>query len=351
MLKLAPVPSDPFALRRRTGELAEGAARLARDIEAATVAGVLADADRAAVRRGTTTAFGQMEPRPVDWFTLEDADDDTRDWYPRGLTCAPDDGSEAFIASWCWKPELATEERGIRLTFLDPGSGRYRHVLAVTGRPDGGYSPIEARAGGVARCRDHLYVADATCGLRVFDLRQILDLRSVQDGTGDRNRIGRRDGGYHAYGHRYILPQCDAWRPAVPGARFSFASVDRTAEPGLLVCGESVDRSGETGRLARWRLASDGTLAHRDGTVAAEDAYRLPAGRIQGAVSHGDTWYFSRAGTGTVRGDLLVGQAGEEPEARAYPFGPEGLTVREPGRLLWSITEHPRRRALFAVPL
>ncbi|WP_106399245.1 hypothetical protein [Actinocorallia populi] len=353
MLKLAPVASDPFTLRRRTGDLAEGAARLARDIEAAPVARVLADANRTAVRRGPTTAFGQMDPRPVDWFTLEDSDDDTRDWYPQGLTCASDagHGSGAFIASWYWKPELATEERGIRLTFLDPENGRYRHVLAVTGRPDGGYSPIDIHAGGVAWYRDHLYVADTTRGLRVFDLRQILDLRSVQDGTGDRNRIGRKDGGYHAYGYRYILPQCDAWRPAVLGARFSFASVDRSAEPDLLVGGEYVDRPGETGRLARWRLASDGTLANREGTAEAEDAYRLPAGKIQGAVSHRGTWYLSQAGTGAIRGSLLVGRVGEEPEARAYPFGPEDLTVQRSEGRLWSITEFPRRRALFAVPL
>lgn len=353
MLKLAPVDPDPFTLRRRTGDLAEGAARLAQDLEAVPVAKVLADANRTAVRRGATTAFGQMRPSPVDWFTLEDSDDDTRDWYPQGLTCSSDAGSGpgAFIASWYWRPDLATEERGVRLTFLDPESCRYRHVLAVSARPDGGYSPIDIHAGGIAWYGHYLYVADTTRGLRVFDLRRILDLRSVQNDTGDRNRIGRKGGAYHAYGYRYILPQCDAWRPAVLGARFSFASVDRSSDPGLLVGGGYVDRSGETGGLARWRLADDGTLRHRDGVAEAHDAYRAPADRIQGAAVHRGAWYLSRAGTGAIRGDLLVGRVGEEPETRPYPCGPEDLTVwREKGQL-WSITEFPRRRALFAVPL
>ncbi|MEO3784811.1 hypothetical protein ABGB12_15845 [Actinocorallia sp. B10E7] len=353
MLKLAPVSPDPFALRRKTGDLAEGAARLAQDLEAAPVAKVLADANRTAVRRGATTAFGQMKPQPVDWFTFEDSDDDTRDWYPQGLTSSSDAGSgpDAFIASWYWKPELATEERGIRLTFLDPEKGRYRHVLAVTARPDGGYSAIDIHAGGIAWYRHYLYIADTVRGLRVFDLRKILDLRSVQDGTGDRDRVGRKGGRFHAYGYRYILPQCDSWRLAALGARFSFASVDRTADPDFLVCGEYVDGPGETGRLARWRLASDGTLEHRDGVASAADAYRAPVGKIQGAVSHRDTWYLSQAGTGAVRGNLLVGPAGAAPEKRAYPFGPEDLTVWRARRQLWSITEFPRRRALFAVPL
>lgn len=353
MRKLAPVTPTPFTLRRKTGELAEGAARLAQDLKAVPVRKVLADANRTAVRKGATTAFGQMKPRPVDWYTFEDSDDDTRDWYPQGLTCSSDAGSgpDALIASWYWKPEVATEERGIRLTFLDPASGRYRHVLAVTARPDGGYSPVDVHAGGIAWYGDHLYVADTTRGLRVFDLRRILDLRSAQDDTGDRNRLGRKGGKFHAYGYRYVLPQCDAWKLVTLGARFSFAAVDRTADPDLLVCGEYVDTPGEVGRLARWRLASDGTLVHQDGLAVPADAFSAPAGKIQGAVSHGGVWYLSQAGTGAIRGNLLVCASGGIPDARSYPFGPEDLTVwRERGQL-WSVTEFPRRRALFAVPL
>ncbi len=353
MLKLAPVSTAPFALRRKTGDLAEGAARLARDLKAASVAEVLADANRKAVRKGATTAFGQMKPRPVDWFTLEDSDDDTRDWYPQGLTSASDAGSgpAAFIASWYWKPEVATEERGIRFTFLNPASGRYRHVLAVTARPDGGYAPVDIHAGGIAWYGHHLYVADTSRGLRVFDLRQILDLRSVQPDVGDRNRIGRKGEEFNAYGYRYILPQCDSWRLVTLGAKFSFAAIDRTADPDLLVCGEYVETPDEPGRLARWRLRPDGTLEDRDGVAAAADAYRAPAGKIQGAVTQDGTWYLSQAGTGAIRGNLLVGGTGETPAVRPYPFGPEDLTVWREKKQLWSVTEFPRRRALFAVPL
>ncbi|MCD0448570.1 hypothetical protein LO762_05075 [Actinocorallia sp. API 0066] len=354
MLTLVSVSPEPFALRRRTGDLAEGAARLAADLAAVPVAELLAGANRRGVRGGATSAFTGMRPAPADWFTFEDRDADTRDWHPRGLTGGCDAGRDAaaFVVSWCWRPGVAAEERGVRLTFLDPETARYRHVLCVSARPDGTYAPLDVQAGGIAWVDDLLYVADATCGLRVFDLRRILDLRSVQDDVGDHTLFGRREGKYHAYGYRFLLPESDRWKPVTTGAHFSFAAVDRSTSPRHLVCGESTEEGGDVGRLARWRLTGDGDLvADAEGRAVPADAYRAPGHRIQGAVSHEGRWYLSRTGPGHTRGTLIETAVGDAPEVREFPHAPEDVTLWRARRQLWSLTGGPRRRALFAVPL
>ncbi|MDX6739498.1 hypothetical protein [Actinocorallia sp. A-T 12471] len=353
MRKLVAASPEPYTLRRRTGELAEGAARLAEDLAAVSVAELLSGANRTAVRQGATTAFNGMRPGPVDWFTFEDRDDDTRDWHPQGLTSACDAGRDepAFIASWYWKPEVDTEERGVRLTFLDPQTAKYRHVLCVVGKTDGSYAPVDIHSGGIAWYGDLLYVADTTRGLRVFDLRRILDLRSVQDDVGDHTRFGRKQGKYHAYGYRFLLPQSDCWKLATTGVRCSFASVDRSTAPARLISGECGDAQGGVGRLACWNLAEDGSLTHDEGVAVPSAAYLAPDCKIQGAVSHKARWYLSQAGTGAVRGRLIEAEPDGDPEVRDYPYGPEDLTVWRAREQLWSLTEFPRRRAIYGVPL
>ncbi|ROO89037.1 hypothetical protein EDD29_6724 [Actinocorallia herbida] len=353
MRKLVSVSPEPYTLHRRTGGLAEGAARLAEDLKAVPVAKVLAGANRTAVRKGATTAFNGMRPGPADWFTFEDGDDDTRDWYPQGLTSASDAGisDPAFIASWYWKPEVDTEERGVRLTFLDPQTAKYRHVLCVIAKADGSYAPVDIHAGGIAWYGDLLYIADTTRGLRVFDLRGILDIRSVQDDVGDHTKFGRREGKYHAYGYRFLLPQTDCWKLTATGPVFSFASIDRSSAPDRLVSGEYTDVQGDVGRLACWNLEEDGTLAADKGVAVPCEAYRAPDFKIQGAACHKGRWYLSQAGTGAVRGKLLEAEPGAVPEVRDYPFGPEDLTVWREKKQLWSLTEFPRRRAIYGVPL
>src|SRR3954449_315698 len=87
------VPVDPSAFAvRRTGDLAEGAAALGRELASTPVATVLGLANRFAIRRGPTTAFGQMKPRPVDWFCFDTADSQTPDWRLRGITSGSDSG-------------------------------------------------------------------------------------------------------------------------------------------------------------------------------------------------------------------------------------------------------------------
>ncbi|RCG26262.1 hypothetical protein DQ384_30365 [Sphaerisporangium album] len=341
----------PFRLRRNTRDLPKAVEALAKALPARDLRTVLADANRTAVRKGSTSAFGSMNPRPVDWYCFEEGDDQTTDWYPQGVASSSEAGRkdvQAFVVSWYWKPEGASTERGVRLSFLSTVTRKYRHVLLVEPKVDGSYVAIDIHAGGVAWYGDLIYVADTSRGLRVFDTRRVFEV------NGDDDKIGKRNGRYHAFGYRYVMPQVDAWA-ATAKARFSFAAVDRGTTPHTLVSGEYVDPAedpGLVGRVARWPLAADGTpVAGADGTAAAADAFALPAAKIQGALSYKGKWYLSQAASSTANGSLLVVPDGQTAQVRKFPIGPEDLTCWSEKNQLWSVTEYKGRRALFAVPV
>ncbi|MFC6081722.1 hypothetical protein [Sphaerisporangium aureirubrum] len=343
----------PFHLRRNTRDLARAVQTLSGVLPARALKEVLAKANRTAVRKGSTAAFGTMNPRPADWYCFNAGDNDTVEWYPQGLASSSEaglPGAGALAVTWYWKPVGAPGERGIRITFLDTTTSKYRHVLLVSPKGDT-YSPINIHAGGVAWYGDLIYVPDTARGLRVFDTRHIYEV------GGDEDKVGLQGGEYHAYGYRYIMPQVDAWTLAAPAAsaRFSFAAVDRTTTPHRLVGGEYVsaeEAPQRAGRVARWDLAEDGTLEAGAGGVApAVDAFTMPAAKIQGGLCHQGRWYLSQAGTSRTNGVLLTAKPGEAPVSKKWPVGPEDLTCWSERGQLWSVTEFAGRRVVFAVPL
>lgn len=348
MSAMAPAEVEPFELRRNDGDLVAGAQALGKRLRQVPLDTVLVTANRVAVRKGATGAgaFGAMRPRPVDWYCFDADDNAVTDWYPQGLTCASDAGigGGAFVVSWYHRPQTGIE-RGVRLSFLNTATLRYRHVLLVVADPGGDVSPVDIHAGGVAWYGDLLYVADTRLGLRVFDTRHILEVNGE-----DRTAIGRRGRVYNAFGYRYVMPQTGAWTSTGGTARFSFAAVDRSTDPGTLVSGEYVEASGTSGRVARWPLNPDGSLrADTDGVAGALDVHHLPEARIQGALSHGGVWYLSQ-GAGAARNGTLV-VVGDAVSRRPYPVGPEDLTcVRDRG-MVWSVTEFVGRRTVYGVPL
>ncbi|MFG1706667.1 hypothetical protein ACFLIM_26105 [Nonomuraea sp. M3C6] len=337
---MAPTEKARFALRRATGGLAEGAAKLAGEIGSTAVEALLAQANRVAVRRGAAGALGSMKPKPAEWYAFDEKDEDTADWYPQGLTCGEESGSigvPAFVVSWYFKPEAG--ERGVRVSFLSPQTLKYQHALLVEAKPDGSYGPIDIHAGGIACHGDLLYVADTTRGLRVFDLNNLLDLRTAQNDLGDAKRIGRHEGKFHAFGYRYMVPQTDFWRVAQAGPRFSFVSIDRSGDTPRLVTGEYRENDAD-GWVARWGLDLSGGEP--------EDAFVTGHPKIQGAISWGGKWYLSQAVNSTANGKLLVYTDGKL-QTRPYPIGPEDLTVQ--GGKLWSVTEFKNKRVIFGVSL
>ncbi|MGV9775146.1 hypothetical protein [Streptosporangium sp. NPDC003464] len=346
MSGMTAVAAEPFQLRRDGGDYGAGVRALEKHLKRVPLDTVLAKANRVAVRKGSTGAgaFGTMRPRPVDWYCFEASDNAVREWYPQGLTCASDAGIGAgvYVVSWYYKPETGAE-RGVRLSFLDTATLRYRHVLLVRARADGDIAPINIHAGGIAWYGGLLYVADTTRGMRVFDTRHIFEV----DGD-DKTTIGRKGGVHNAFGYRYVMPQTGAWTSA-GGALFSFAAIDRTTPTDTLISGEYVDAPGATGRVARWPLESDGSLRADGGVASALDAYRLPAAKIQGALSHEGTWYLSQAAGASKNGALIV--VGDTLAKRPYPVGPEDLTCVRDSRTLWSVTEFAGRRVIYGVPL
>ncbi|MGN9842304.1 hypothetical protein ACTMTI_29700 [Nonomuraea sp. H19] len=327
-------------MNRATGDLAEGAAKLAQEIGGTAVEALLAQANRTAVRKGAAGALGSMKPRPAEWYAFDAKDQDTADWYPQGLTCGAESGAigvPVFVATWYFKPN--TGERGIRVSFLSPSTLKYQHALLVVAKPDGSYGPINIHAGGIACDGDLLYVADTKRGLRVFDLNNLLDLRTAQNDLGEATRIGRHAGKFHAFGYRYVIPQTDFWRIAKDGPHFSFVSIDRSGGTPQLITGEYREND-PGGWVAHWDLGFSGGEPN--------NAYVMGHPKIQGAVSWNGAWYLSQAANATTNGKLLVYRDGKL-DTRPFPIGPEDLTVQD-GKV-WSVTEFRNKRVIFGVSL
>jgi len=125
-----------------------------------------------------------------------------------------------------------------------------------------------------------------------------------------------------------------------------------------------------TGRVARWPLDGDtgGPMVSNDGFWQASSAFRLPQPNIQGAVSHGDTWYLNRSHGEDVpdqndNGDLLKtsapsgaaeGVLGSTQRVTAA-VGPEDLSYWSGfsgfGDVLFTVTEHATQRMVYATPV
>lgn len=360
----------------------------------------------------TTNPFGSM-PAPANRYCLDSDDTASREWVPQGVTSVSDarddelwgDHQALLITSYDnYNPGTvdgvrcvtssndACNEKGVRVTFLDPATGKYRHVLLVWPYINSfghvSFDALHARdnpppaqsgihAGGIVWYGDYLYVADTTRGLRVFDMRHIVDLDPdgdpdtddpTQDGltsnVTDKLQIGRQHNVFYAYGYRYVMPQVATWVNNVPpdnpgssdcpknGApKFSYVSLDRASVPDQLITGEYCDPTSanpSNGRVALWPLnGGTGELLWQrvgdDDVVRATDAFRLPVSNVQGATIVGGRWYFSKS-RGCGNGQLVVathGSGGWSVEAtRQAAAGPEDLSYWHGQNLVWTVTEH-----------
>lgn len=395
----APNTSD-FVLRKSTLDLQARVNALDERLQKSGVQRLLAEANRDAVHNGACKA-GTFDDIPAgsQWYCFEPDDAGEKggqgEWIPQGVTTVADaqaDGlwgdREALLVSWY--DDAQEPKKGVRVSFLDPNTKKYRHVLLVypymqkddtptyeiVGRPEGGI-----HAGGILWYGNYLYVVDTRRGIRVFDMRQIYDLdKSSAGDVTDRGNVGWGDvapgsRGYRGFGYRYVMPQVGAWvNDAGPdndepgttcsggGApRFSFISVDRSKAPDHLITGEYCS-TGDEGRVARWPLNGDtGELLPDpvDGRVFATDAFRLARDQIQGAVSYDDTWYLSRSTGKDASGQFKPGQLIEAKpdggtlqatDTRNAGIGPEDLSFWPTHDEIWTVTEHAPNRMLYAVP-
>ncbi|MGH3423412.1 MAG: hypothetical protein ACRDO8_01710 [Nocardioidaceae bacterium] len=277
-------------------------------------------------------------------FAWNDQDSRSRRWYPQGISTSDDRGEsggrDLVCVSWYDRGAGRGGGKGARVTFVDltdRDGPRYRHVLlvdaSVAGAGGVSLAPVRVHAGGIVWRGPYLYVAGTRRGVGVFRLDDIL-------------RVS-------AYGYPYVLP-LSFWYTArtAEGAeqlRYSFLSLDQTASPAHLVAGE-YGVNGRSTRLARFEI--DGRTSLLRGADESRPA-TLHAGGVehmQGATVVDGTYYVTASAGRFRRGDLWVGEPGRlRRRARVLPIGPEDIAYRPSGDELWSVTEYPGRRFVFAM--
>lgn len=295
------------------------------------LSGVLGDLDRKARR---TLAPGLAVRRALTWSWADNADPT---WYPQGIANSHRTGvdREVLLVSWYSKTGW-----GSRITVLDLESRRYRHVLLV--EPvvrDGvaGVLPVAVHAGGLVWQAGNLHVAATRRGFLTFKLDDLLHDPS--------NR----------HGSHYLLPVRFAYQAtAAEGLellRYSFLALDRSGPGPALVVGEYARRD-QTRRLVRFALDEESGLLAADpsGISRALEVNEEGERQMQGVAVVDGTHYITVSQGTWSPGTVLVGRPGAFRRHRwATPMGPEDLTHHPPTDLLWSVTEHPYRRWVFAM--
>ncbi|MET9930439.1 hypothetical protein, partial [Streptomyces sp. NPDC006324] len=419
---------DNFVLRpvRNQATLGRLTSELKADIPTVGVNRILQEANNT----GTRERSGSCNPSasagaPIEnlyssiCFDADDAGTDggTPEWRPQGVTSVADADADQvwgdpepdigwypsehrpMIVTWYHLDEVTqspdengknTDVKGARISIIDKNTGKYAHVLLVypydnvnqnasymSLRTSQHYGKGSLHAGGIVWYGYKLYVPDTARGFRVFDLRDIMDLKAAGDkgNLTEKRMVGRQDGVYYGHGYRYILPETTGWTNAacddfdlpggLPGCdmqdeakkctaddrtpRTSYASLDRSGSVRHIVSGEwcsaaDVSGSRETGRVMRWPMETSGGVPRTDanGMWRADAAYRIPYvpawdqnGTIQGAAVIDGTWYLSQSYGSTRLGTLIkasqpgtsTGTLTAAPDRRVAAIGVEDLSV------------------------
>ena len=260
-------------------------------------------------------------------LTWDRADRHDLTWWPQGLTSSADAGREdrLLVASWYSK-----QGDGVRITFLDRRSRRYRHVPLALVR-DRELAALPVHAGGLVWRGPWLYVAATGRGCYVAHVEDIL----------------RRCSGPHA--GELVWPVRFRYA-AEDGMRYSFLSL---TDEGDLLAGE-YGGPAQPIRLARFTLETTGPGAgllrlDADGAATAVGV-DIGVPSMQGAALVGGRYRLMVSRGRRRPGDLWVGPPGRL-RVRSFlaPPGPEDVTYWPAQRLLWSVTEFPGRRWLFAL--
>jgi hypothetical protein len=303
--------------------------------------------------------LGRAVTRAITWDAHDRRD---RRWWPQGISTSADAsdtedvaGRRVLVTTWYSKTVGGTSH-GSRVTFLDLDTLRYRHVLLVvpaldrTGRLV--LKPLRIHAGGVVWIGPYLHVAATSRGFVTFRVDDIMRVPGDDDRPDALGIEGQR---VASYGHRYVLPLRFSYRAETDegfrGVRYSFVSLDRGSDPPTLVAGE-YGRGGDTTRLARYHLdPGTGLLA------TGEDGSSRPAVleeggvvQMQGGVVAGGRYHLTVSKGAWAPGWVYVGQPGSlRKRMFATPMGPEDVSYWPSTDELWSVTEHPRRRWVFAM--
>lgn len=317
---------------------------------------------------GNLNRKGQHRPIPgagVSWgFALDLADNLTPRWWPQGISTSADrDPGETYagrkvVVTSSYSKEIRGLNKGSRLTFFDVTDRRrvrYRHVLLVEAVVLDGkvtFKPVRIHAGGIVWHGPYLHVAGTARGIFSF---RLADVMKVDSGTPDL-AVGRlADGRFAGFGHTYVLPVRFKYvamtSDGYQGIRYSFLSLDRSGPQHQLIAGE-YGRKGQTTRLVRYELDPKTGLVSTD-PQGASRPLGLDLGGIdhmQGAAAVGGRFYVTQSNGRFTRGSLWVGEPGGFTRyPHALPQGPEDLCYWPSTQQLWSVSEHPMLRFVFAM--
>jgi hypothetical protein len=326
------------------------AARLARSGGGRVPLGDFLDDVRTAGRRGRRAPLGRVLGRAVRRsFTWDAVDRRDPLWWPQGITSSADavDGPglveerRVLVVSWYAKAASDDGGQGSRLTFIDLDTRRYRHVLLVVPTMRDGevhLEPLRVHAGGIVWRDSYIHVAATARGFVTVRLDDLM-WAPVEDDS--------------LYGYRWVLPVRFTHKAAtddgVERLRYSFLSLDRSVDPPGLLAGE-YGRRKQTRRFAHYPLDDVGL------PVLGEDGFARPAtlddaglAGMQGAVATGSSYLVTASHGPWTPGSLYAGRPGAFRRHRwALPMGPEDISWSPADDLLWTVTEHPRRRWVVA---
>ncbi len=301
-------------------------------------------------------------------FRFDDGDNSDCQSYPQGITTSRDavgtansgnyDGHQLVLVSWYTKDGCTGKQQRSRITLADWDAtypNKYRKILLVepTGTaaaPD--FKDIPIHAGGVSWYGDYLYVADTGRGMRVFDMRKILNT----DTGGTADQIGRQSGSvYYAHNYAYVLPQIGTVTSQTTSPdklAWSSVSLDRVSKslvmteytcPAAQPCTDYPNRAP---RAVRYPFASGATTFAA--TTTASQALQLPWYKLNGVASHNGRWWFNSSG----QKQLYYWTPTAGPSTFAWVGGGESLSYWEDATnpdLLWSLQETVGGRNVFAV--
>ncbi|MFF0293017.1 hypothetical protein ACFYST_07470 [Kitasatospora sp. NPDC004614] len=302
-------------------------------------------------------------------FRFDDGDNTDCKSVPQGITTSRDavgtansgnyDGHQLVLVSWYTADACGGNHQRSRITLADWDAtypNTYRKILLVepTGTaaaPD--FKDIPIHAGGVSWYGDYLYVADTGRGMRVFDMRKILNT----DTGGTADQIGRQaNGAYYAHNYAYVLPQVGTvtsqTATGVTGLAWSSISLDRVSQSIVMTeytCPASstcTDYPKRAPRAVRFPFAPGATTFAT--TTTASQALMLPWYHLNGVASHNGRWWFNSSG----EKQLYYWTPTAGPSTFAWVGGGESLSYWEDATnpdLLWSLQETTGGRNVFAV--
>lgn len=295
---------------------------------------------------------------PIAGMAWREDDQNTARWFPQGITTSADaygpeptggmfEGHDVVMASWyahAWLGWLCFGSRISIIDWTDDEPPRYRHVLLTEPRRFlhvfHRLRPVRVHAGGIVWYGKHLFVAGSSAGVRIFRLDDIVRVR---------NRVRTK-------GYRYVLPQYSTYtaeqEEGAGRMTYSFMSLDRVGEEDHLIAGEYGRKDAGSHRLIRYAIDRDTQLLRADdrGWSVPVDLHDRQIARMQGAVVVDGCWFVTSSNGEDNPGDLWVGTPGEYTRHRGVlPTGPEDITYLPQRHQLWSLTEWPGRRWVYAI--